>query len=74
VKPPGTERLKLKCEILLSTYAFKFNLRRYIMSFIPPVDASSSALGSLVGRCSLTALQPVLKAPMVYSALETVLS
>jgi len=30
LKPPGTKRLKLKCDILLSTLAFKFNLRRYI--------------------------------------------
>jgi len=29
LKPPGTKRLKLKCVILLSTSAFKFNLRRY---------------------------------------------
>jgi hypothetical protein len=29
LKPPGTERLKLKCVILLSTSAFKFDLRRY---------------------------------------------
>ena len=29
LKPPGTKRLKLKCEKLLSTFAFKFNLRRY---------------------------------------------
>ena len=28
-KPPGTKRLKLKCDILLSTFAFKFKLRRY---------------------------------------------
>jgi hypothetical protein len=28
-KPPGTKRLKLKCAILLSTSAFKCNLRRY---------------------------------------------
>jgi len=31
LKPPGTEHLKLKCEILLSTCAFKFNSRRYNM-------------------------------------------
>jgi len=31
LKPTGTKRLKLKCDILLSTSAFKFNLRRYIM-------------------------------------------
>jgi len=29
LKPPGTMRLKLHCHILLSTFAFKFNLRRY---------------------------------------------
>ena len=29
LKPPGTKRLKLKCDILLSTSAFKFNLRRH---------------------------------------------
>ena len=30
LKPPGTKCLKLKCDIPLSTSAFKFNLRRYI--------------------------------------------
>jgi hypothetical protein len=29
LKPPRTKRLKLKCDILLSSYSFKFNLRRY---------------------------------------------
>ena len=29
LKPPGTQRLKLKCGKLLSTSAFKLNLRRY---------------------------------------------
>jgi len=29
MKPPGTMRLKLKCDILLSTSDFNFNLRRY---------------------------------------------
>ena len=28
LKPPRTERLKLMCDVLLSTFAFKFNLRR----------------------------------------------
>jgi len=28
LKPPGPKRLKLMCDILLSTFAFKFNLRR----------------------------------------------
>ena len=29
LKPPGTERLILKCDVLLSTSAFKLSLRRY---------------------------------------------
>ena len=29
LKPPGTERLRLNIDILLSTSAFKINLRRY---------------------------------------------
>jgi hypothetical protein len=29
LKPPETKRLKLKCDKLLSTSAFKFKLRRY---------------------------------------------
>ena len=29
LKAPGAKRLKLKCDILLSIFAFKFNLRRY---------------------------------------------
>jgi len=30
LKPPGFTRLRLKCDMLLSTSAFKGNLRRYI--------------------------------------------
>ena len=30
LKAPGTKHLKLKCDTLLLTSAFKFNLRRYI--------------------------------------------
>jgi hypothetical protein len=32
MKSPGTNRVKLKCGILLSTSAFKFNLRRCSMA------------------------------------------
>ena len=28
LKPPGTKRLKLKCDVPLSSFAFKFNSRR----------------------------------------------
>ena len=33
LKPPGSKHLKLKCDIVLSTFAFKFNLRRYSMAW-----------------------------------------
>jgi hypothetical protein len=29
LKPPGTKRFNPNCDVLLSTSAFKFNLRRY---------------------------------------------
>jgi len=32
LKVPETKLLKLQCDILLSTYTFKFNLRRYVKS------------------------------------------
>jgi len=31
LKPPGTKRLKLKYDTLLSNVAFKFNMRRYTL-------------------------------------------
>ena len=49
-KPPGTKRLKLKCDILLSTSAFKFNLRRYNLEneMEKALDDSESHLGGAV--------------------------
>ena len=35
LKPPGTRRLKLKHEELLSNFGFKFNLRSYIPETMP---------------------------------------
>jgi len=32
LKPTKTKRLKVKCDTLLSTSAFKFNLRRYTLA------------------------------------------
>ena len=49
LKLPGTKHLKLKCDALLSTYAFKFNLRRYRTGCPSP---------STVGRCRLTLSNP----------------
>jgi len=61
LKPPGTSSLKLKCDVMLSTSAFKFDLRRYIMSvvmthFNRPVlcrQAIQSVMDQ-VRRCRLT--------------------
>ena len=75
--PPGTKRLKLRCDILVSTSAFKFDVRRYMKAAAAATaaDLRSAELRSAplaqpaVGRCRLTVSKPVLKAPTV-SALE----
>jgi len=36
LKAPGTKRLKLRCDKLLSDFAFKFNLRRYTQGLWTP--------------------------------------
>jgi len=33
LRPPGMKRLKLKCDKPLSSFAFTFNLRRYIAAY-----------------------------------------
>jgi hypothetical protein len=48
LKAPGTERLKLKYDGLFSSFAFKFNLRRYnlqsaIAASAPCAQAASAA-------------------------------
>jgi hypothetical protein len=45
LKPPGTKRLKPNFDVLLSTSAFKFNLRRYTTGMARSVSASSSSQG-----------------------------
>ena len=54
LKPPGTKRLKLNCDILLSTSAFKLNLRRYSMVHwdLPTVQVPHmlTVFGGAVGR------------------------
>jgi len=42
LKAPGTKRLKLKCDDLLSDFAFKCNLRRYIMASLRNAATSSA--------------------------------
>jgi hypothetical protein len=56
LKPRGTERLKLMCDTLLSTFAFKINLRRYIEvamreeydRMMPALDAFAAQPGKAV--------------------------
>ena len=67
LKPPGTRHLKLKCDILVSTFAFKFNLRRYTTVAVAAGVAGFDSI--MVGRCGLTVSKSAFKAPMV-SALE----
>ena len=45
LKPPGTKRLKLKCDILLSTSAFKFDLRSYTKGVDAPIASTLAAVG-----------------------------
>jgi len=47
LKPPGTKHLRLEYDGLLSSFAFKFDLRRYI-------EARARAWNLKVGRCRLT--------------------
>ena len=52
LKPPGMKRWKLMCDTLLSTSAFKFNLRRYMLggvSLILNNSAPRAALGAVNG-------------------------
>jgi len=54
---PGTKRLKLKCDKLLSSFAFNFNLRRYVTAtaiYATPDIDEDAKLPTLVGRCRLT--------------------
>ena len=59
LKPPGTKRLKLKCDILLSTFAFRF-LRRYTKDKKEAgYDIKDKRLVlTMVGWCRLTPSNP----------------
>ena len=55
LKPPGTKRLKLNCDELRSTSAFKFNMRRFMMKddaedAAPSYSAAMTPFAALVGR------------------------
>ena len=48
LKPPGTKHLKLKCDVLLSTSAFSFNLRRYSVLHVNDLRELHSAVDALL--------------------------
>jgi hypothetical protein len=55
LKAPGSERLKLNCDILLSTSAFSFNLRRYTVGGMMATAARArQGLTSLLSHLSPT--------------------
>ena len=58
LKPPGTQHLKLKCDILLSTFAFKFNLRRYTVGRDLICERCDELPDIKAGRCRLTLSNP----------------
>jgi hypothetical protein len=56
LKPPGTKRLKVKYDILVSNSCFKFNLRRYTMvgymrDAAAVVNTSTSEAGTAYTQC-----------------------
>jgi hypothetical protein len=64
LNPPGTKRLKLNCDTLLSSYAFKVDLRRYIeesgdATRVDLKACKAKATAEVqVGRCWLTPGSP----------------
>jgi hypothetical protein len=64
LKAPGTKRLKLDFDELLSSFAFKFNLRRYAKAIKNEVELAGMVEAHLrdgvamVGRCRLTPSNP----------------
>jgi CRP-like cAMP-binding protein len=62
LKPPGTKRLKLKYDMLLSNYAFKFNSRRYNLNpHLGPGDVvgERSLFTGEVAMADVVAVSPV---------------
>jgi ABC-type transport system involved in Fe-S cluster assembly fused permease/ATPase subunit len=68
LKPPRTKRLKLKCDIVLSTSAFKFNLRRYnevekaarAAQFSRFIEQNcAQGYQTMAGQCRLTLSNPL---------------
>ena len=73
LKAPDIERLKLLYDEPPSTFAFNINLHLYTKVAMQGVLLKESEDETHVGRCTLTASKPVLKAPLV-SELEARIS
>jgi len=73
LKAHGTLRLKLKHDEVVSSFAFKFSLRRYTVARRAGLTVhflnAPGHFVCMVGQFRPTVSKPVLKAPMV-SALE----
>ena len=54
ITAPGTRRLKVKCDELVSNFAFKFNLHRYIKA----TSEMTNGRAAMVRRCRLTLSNP----------------
>jgi hypothetical protein len=61
LKAPGTKHLKLKCDMLLSTFAVKFNLRQYTWD----TDKGKWRAVCKVGRCRLKPADTQVESEMI---------
>jgi hypothetical protein len=60
VKPPGTKRLKQKSDKLLSSFAFKIDLRRYMKELQKSAPGVEFLSEELAGGLSRTSARPTL--------------
>ena len=56
LKPPGNKQLKLKCDVPLSNFAFKFNLRRYNQAVMRGEGGRTSIICTQPRRISATSV------------------
>jgi len=69
LKPPGTKRLRLQYDELVSSVAFNFNMRRYTTGYTTTrgaagITRSRTSTRSRTGRAvQVKPMKPILKAP-----------
>jgi hypothetical protein len=68
LKPPGAKRLKLKCDILLTTCASRFNLRRcnVVLRFISNHGGFGGGGSGFMPGYHAVAVEPAGAAPLCY--------